>query len=321
MNGSRCRNGELQVAWHPRGLRVLAYQRIVADERFCNASRYYVHASVFRRQLELLDRWGYTPITLHDYKLFLGGELNLPRKPIILTFDNGFDETYCTALPILREFGFKAVVFVPGNRKLCQTRTAQCDSAPCGSLLSDQHILELCGRGFEIGAHSMSHRQLQVMPGERAQWEIAESKNQLELLLNSPVISFAYHSACRVDEATKGIVADAGYAFGCSLASGPLGFGADAFEVRRIPALNSAGSMGFAMRVLGPYLQFEKLNLKARGRAGFPDGEKESGNIGNDEETGHVHPVPEMPVRVNKGSGFVPVAARRTHMSRRFPPQ
>ena len=102
-NGTRC-----------PAVKVLMYHRVVEDKAISDAHWSCVYVEDFRRQLELLDRWGFTAITFEDYRLFQSGELNLPKKPVILTFDDGYLDTYTVVFPVLQEYGVKAVVFVLG---------------------------------------------------------------------------------------------------------------------------------------------------------------------------------------------------------------
>lgn len=68
----------------------------------------------FRAQMELLRREGYTPMSLDDLVAYTDGDGDLPEKPVCITFDDGYESVYTLALPILREYGYPAAVFVIG---------------------------------------------------------------------------------------------------------------------------------------------------------------------------------------------------------------
>src|SRR5512137_113288 len=97
-------------------IRVLLYHHISVAKSTHKTPGMMVQADSFRRHLELLDRWGYTAITFDDVRLHLAGELNLPNRPVIITFDGGYADVYDTAFPLLQEYGMKAVVFVIGDQ-------------------------------------------------------------------------------------------------------------------------------------------------------------------------------------------------------------
>jgi peptidoglycan/xylan/chitin deacetylase (PgdA/CDA1 family) len=80
---------------NPRKIKVLMYHLITENYYF---SRKYKNISIlldsFRSQIKFLDRWGFTAITFEDYRLYLNGELNLPQKPVIITFDDGYEDIH-----------------------------------------------------------------------------------------------------------------------------------------------------------------------------------------------------------------------------------
>src|SRR4030067_1763886 len=143
-------------------IKVLLFHHVTAKSDMENNSAMIVKKEIFRKHLEWLDRWDYTTITFEDVRLFLAHELNLPNKPVIITFDDGYADVYEWAYPILREFGMKAVVFILGDRFI---RESNWDKGICtlSPLLNQQQILEMSSYGIEIGAHSMRHAKLTMI--------------------------------------------------------------------------------------------------------------------------------------------------------------
>ena len=236
---------------NPHALKVLMYHRVVDDERLSASHWSCVHERDFRSHLEFLDRWGYTTITFDDYRLFLRGEANLPRKPVILTFDDGYLDTYTCAYPLLHEFGMNAVMFVLGDHRI---RSNFWDTTPgmYAPLMAREQLLELHEAGFEIGSHSLSHADLSILPENSAWEQISRSGILLEMLLNAPVRSFAYPYGLLAPR-VKQMITEAGYDIACGVWTGPAAFGVDPFEIRRIPILNTTGTADFAIRLLTPF--------------------------------------------------------------------
>ncbi len=246
------------------GIKVLMYHRITDHVVVTNGARdFCVRAKSFRRQLELLEWLGFTPITFNDYRLVLDGELNLPKKPVILTFDDGYVDTFEIAFPLLEEFGMKGVVFALGDRSISHNVWDAHDGLANTRLMTDQQILEMHAAGHEIGSHSMSHPKLTLLPREKAWEEISRSRMLLEMLLNAPVRSFSYPYGL-VNEMLKNMVADAGYSLACGVYTGPARFGLDPFELRRIAVPGSLNSVGFGVRMLAPYSRYQWLRRKAK---------------------------------------------------------
>lgn len=102
----------------------------------------------FNEQMKFLAEQGYTTIHLAELVNHLQTGAPLPDKPIILTFDDGYDDNYVNVFPTLKDFGFKGTFFIIG---------APTDYGSPGYMRWEQ-ILEMYENGMEIGAHSLTHR-------------------------------------------------------------------------------------------------------------------------------------------------------------------
>lgn len=140
----------------------------------------YVSPSQFLQQMSYLKEQGYHTVTMQDVlSHWLNGN-DLPEKPIVLSFDDGYRSMYINALPILREFGFVATLFL---------YTAKIDTEP--GLTSDM-VRELSGAGIEIGSHTVTHPDMTLISSKRLTTELKQSKSILEKLTGKPVVSFCY---------------------------------------------------------------------------------------------------------------------------------
>lgn len=247
---------------NPYSVKVLMYHRIVDDESLCRDHWTCIHVQDFRRQLEFLDRWGFTAITIDDFRLFQKNRLNLPRKPVIISFDDGYLDTYQYAFPLLREFGMKAIVFVLGDRSVTSN---DWDKEVPGiletPLMDRDQILDMHASGFEIGAHTMTHPNLTMIPTDEALYEIEASKDSLEDLLDVPVRSFSYPYGY-LNETVKEIVRQVGFEIAYSVSSGPAMFSKDIYETRRTTIYGKTGLTNFAMKMMVPYQRYEWARWK-----------------------------------------------------------
>lgn len=128
-------------------------------------------------QLDALAQAGYHTITPSE--LALG---DLPEKPILLSFDDGYADTYTAAFPRLKARGMTAVVFVI---------TGSLDDAD-GRYLRRSQVQELADAGIEIGSHTVSHLNLVAAEPRRRQDELLISRQVLEQLTNKRVIAVSY---------------------------------------------------------------------------------------------------------------------------------
>ena len=140
---------------------------------------YYVSPEAFDQQMNLLYQWGYKTILVEllSRGIQAGGEL--PPRPILLTFGEGSETAYTTALPIMQRYGFTGASYIVYNY------------IGIAHHMNADQIRALHTAGWEIGSHSLSHTELTTRP-ERQEGEIVQSRRRLEALLGVPVQSFAY---------------------------------------------------------------------------------------------------------------------------------
>ena len=141
---------------------------------------YYVSPEELEKQVYLLYTWGYQTITVRQLAAAILNGAELPVKPIVLTFDDGNDNTYTRAFPILQEYGFVGTAYIVYNY------------VGVTHYMDRQQIRELYEAGWEIGSHGLSHVDL-TKRTDRQKAEIVESKRKLQRLLGGvPVDTFAY---------------------------------------------------------------------------------------------------------------------------------
>ncbi len=150
-----------------------------------------VAASVFARHMETLARRGYTGMSAREW--WRGTEHGqLPPKPVILSFDDGYGSLAEHAFPVLRNYGFTATVFVVTNLAGGEDEWLRREGKQPQRLLGADQIRYWAERGIEFGAHSATHADLTQLAADALQTEVAGSRSTLETLLKAPVTSFAY---------------------------------------------------------------------------------------------------------------------------------
>ena len=91
---------------------ILTYHRVALPSKETRVRGLCTGPRALRRQLEFLTRRGYTFCDFDDVAAAQRGERSLPARPVLLTFDDGHRDNVTAGLPILRELGAKATVFV-----------------------------------------------------------------------------------------------------------------------------------------------------------------------------------------------------------------
>ncbi len=141
-------------------------------------SRYYVPPDRFEDEIELLHNWGYTTITTSMLVRAITQGAALPPRPIILTFDDGNEDNYTNAFPIMRKYGFTGVLYIV------------VDYVNTPNYLTADQIKEMAAAGWEVGSHTKTHPNL--MNSNNVRYEVVQSKIDLEKMLGVPVLTFAY---------------------------------------------------------------------------------------------------------------------------------
>jgi len=193
----------------PRRIRVLRFMRVVGDHSDLPFSSGAIWARDFVRHLEYLERGRFTPVTLADFRLFRAGELDLPRKPVVLCFLAGDREFMQTAFPVMERLGVKGVLFVAAG-SLAQTAPPGTMPAAGVGELEAGHLVELSSAGFEIGSLGMTGTDLTTLPEDRVWAELSRSRMLLEYHLNREVRAFSYPGG-GLTPGIKAMVAEAGY--------------------------------------------------------------------------------------------------------------
>lgn len=141
---------------------------------------YYVTPKVLEEQFKYLSDNNYTSLTFKDIQLIEENKLKLPEKPIILTFDDGRENQFTEAYPLLKKYNLKAIFYVFTN------------ALDRKDYLTWDQLKELRDNGMEIGDHTRFHWYLTKQEPDVLEKEIIETKKLLEDKLNIEVLSLAY---------------------------------------------------------------------------------------------------------------------------------
>lgn len=145
----------------------------------------------FKQHMDYLASHGYTPVTLEEARLFLWGKKVLQGKPVLITFDDGYDGVYRYALPELKKHKFPAVVFLVVGQIGVKKPTPH---------LTLKQLEEMKESGlFEFGSHTYNLHTL--IPERLAQGGIfpdqvlkdfQKSRSELKRLLDVDCLAFAW---------------------------------------------------------------------------------------------------------------------------------
>ena len=149
-----------------------------------------ISAQLFEHQLGELRRRQFGGGDLESLRALARGESSAPR--VFLTFDDGFHDTFLTAMPLLREYGFGAFVFVlppllTSGASLRWPEVADDAGRYPETMRSvDWTMLEeMKESGFEVGSHTLSHPHLSELSGDALREELWDSRTAIKERLGS----------------------------------------------------------------------------------------------------------------------------------------
>lgn len=242
-----------------RPVSVLAYHAI-ADLRGAGILEPYgVPPAAFRGQLRLLKRLDFRFISPDEFLRYLRGQTGLPRRPILLTFDDCYDDLLDVALPILREFRAPALAFAVSGLIGGANVWDRARGAAELHLLDGSGLRELSEAGVEIGAHSRTHPQLPQLPADALSAEVTGSVNDLEMTGLKRPRAFAYPHG-EHDERVRAAVAEAGILAAFTVSPGIVRRGIDPFQIPRLEILHRDRGLRFLWKLF-------TLGWRSRGRS------------------------------------------------------
>jgi len=167
---------------------ILVYHK-VESKREIGVTR--ISPESFRRQIELLRSEGFTSISPYQLLDHLFHQRPLPERPVLITFDDGYEGIYRFARPILTENGFSATVFLISEFIGSWNRW---DIRLCGRFkhLSIDQIAEMRSDGFTFGSHGATHRFLASYRGILRRFELEWSRIKLEREIGMKVDLLSY---------------------------------------------------------------------------------------------------------------------------------
>ena len=220
----------------PGSIPILLYHSIT-DREAGKFSSFTLSPATFEAHLDLIMRRGHTVLSVSDLVEHIDSGGPLPERPVVITFDDGFLDLAEHAWPALAERRLPATAYVTTgflDRPDQPRRPEHWGGLP---LLDATALVDLDRAGLEIGAHSVSHPQLDCISPSAATAQVRDSKAALEALLRHPVDSFAYPFG-HFDESVRQAVVGAGFTSACGVKNCLSSLTDDRFALARLTVRN-----------------------------------------------------------------------------------
>lgn len=230
-----------------RPLLVLCYHAIadLAGDRIL--APYATPPAQFERQIDALLRRGYRFIGGTELAAWLAGRAGLPRRAVLLTFDDCYVDLLSDALPVLAERGIPAVAFAVTGLASNSNEWDHPKGCTRLALLDDAGLREAAGAGIEIGGHSRTHRALSGLDSEELAAETAGTAEDIEAKGLPRPRFFAYPYG-DFDRAARDAVEAAGYLAAFTVAPGRYRRASDRFTIPRVEMLRQDTGLRFWLK-------------------------------------------------------------------------
>jgi peptidoglycan/xylan/chitin deacetylase (PgdA/CDA1 family) len=206
-------------------------------------NKWRVKPEDFGKQMDWFFKKGWTSYTITE----LSNLKEIPNKSFVITFDDGFEDNYINAFPILKKYNFKATIYLVPNQTTNHWEIN--NTSYLSNFLNEEQIRTMQeSKLIEFGSHTLSHVNLATINEDVLEKEIYESKKEVEKLINKECESFAYPYGKFDDKIIK-VVKEAGYKNATVVKRGLFEKNDDPFTIKRLGILGSESFIDFLLKI------------------------------------------------------------------------
>jgi peptidoglycan/xylan/chitin deacetylase (PgdA/CDA1 family) len=210
--------------------------------------RYTVTVREFSRQMRWLATFGYRTIDMDTLVRARAGQGPLPKRPVLITFDDGFQGCVDHALPVLQANGFTAVFYLVSGHMGKTSRWLVAELGLDLPIMSWPTARALVADGFQCGAHTVTHPHLTGLDPAQCRAELVDARMRLEDELGRSIVHLAYPYGSYDPEVRQRAV-EAGYITACSTQAGLSAPGDDPLALHRVSIYGHDTLIDFACRL------------------------------------------------------------------------
>lgn len=200
----------------------------------------------FEKQMNFLHKNKYKVISFRELVNYLRSDQTLSPKTVVITLDDGYEDNYLYAFPVLKNNNLPATIFLIS------------DYVERDNYLTWPQIEEMADNRIEIGSHSKTHPDLNKLNDPKLLGEeILGSKKNIEARISRPVNSFCYPFGS-MNDLVKEAVIKAGYS-GAGLTHKRRRYDKnDVYALSRIKITNTDNLFVFWVKTSGYYTLFKR---------------------------------------------------------------
>jgi peptidoglycan/xylan/chitin deacetylase (PgdA/CDA1 family) len=215
------------------------------DEHLVNQrkrNKWKVKPEDFEKQMRWFSQNGWSSYTISQ----LVENENLPAKSFCITFDDGYEDNYTNALPILEKYGFKATIYLVPNYEYNSWENFA--DKKFDKLLNTKQIKAMQDSGLiEFGSHTLHHKNLLTISKDEAFEDMKLSKKLVEDITHQECKAFAYPYG-KYDDKLIQSTKEIGYTSATVVKRGFFDFDKP-FEIKRVGILGTESFFDFYLKI------------------------------------------------------------------------
>ncbi|MGZ3691825.1 MAG: polysaccharide deacetylase family protein [Pseudobdellovibrio sp.] len=214
---------------------ILMYHKIPAAP-IESQHKIFVTKSKFEDHLKFFKSMGFTTLTFSELALYRKGLLSFksfPKKPLVLTFDDGYQDNLDNASPLLTKYGYRAQIFLLADQNVNSNNWDASSTEPSHEIIANDQRRLWKTSAFEIGSHGFSHQKITEMSSQQAMSELRDSKIKLQKEFETEVNCFAFTYGI-TDKDAKTAAQTAGYDYALNTDTGGLIMEEDPYAIFRV---------------------------------------------------------------------------------------
>jgi len=229
---------------------ILMYHSIAKSLKGDKMRGLSVPPNLFARHMSILRFLGYQGLSLEKLEPYLTGKKS--GKVIGITFDDGYQDNYISALPILKRYGFSSTCFLVPNL-IGKTNSWDVKYGIREKKLMTYDDIDIWIKsGMEIGSHTLNHIKLSKCADEDLNNEILLSKRNLEKIFGVSIKSFCYPYG-DFNQKVKEKVIEYGYTMATTTYRGHASCSRDMFSLPRVLITHRTYSHLLLLKLLTKY--------------------------------------------------------------------
>ena len=237
---------------------ILMYHQVSDAPPHARFLKYTVTGRAFAAPMKCLAANDYSTTDLPTQLARRRGGAPIPKRAVVITFDDGFRECVNVAAPAMVAHGFSATFFLVAGLMGDSSRWLMTERGIEFPIMSWDDARQLERAGHRCESHSVTHPRLAELSPEACRNELSRARAILEDELGHPVRHLAYPFGSE-NQQVRDVAAECGYDTACTVTIGISAAGDDAYALPRVPVLGTDSLLDFASRIRTAYTVRDRL--------------------------------------------------------------